>query len=58
MTLLDKINKVKKFHQTFKLPYYEEPVAKLDQSIVDLRHRLMVEENDEYLEACRNNDLT
>src|SRR3954468_20102575 len=58
MTLLDKINKVKEFHETFGLQYHEAPVAKLDQSIVDLRHRLMAEENDEYLDACRNNDLT
>ena len=58
MSLLEKINKVKEFHETFKLEFHELPIAEIDPSIVDLRHRLMEEENDEYLEACRNNDLT
>ncbi len=58
MTLLEKINKVKEFHKTFKLEFHESPIAKIDPAIVDLRHRLMQEENDEYLDACRNNDLT
>lgn len=58
MSLLEKINKVKDFHTTFGLPSHESPVATIDQKIVDLRHRLMQEENDEYLDACRNNDLT
>jgi predicted HAD superfamily Cof-like phosphohydrolase len=58
MSLLEKINKVKEFHETFKLEYHESPAAEIDTKIVELRHRLMQEENDEYLEACRNNDLT
>ena len=58
MLLLEKINKVKEFHETFKLEYRETPTAKVDSRIYELRHRLMQEENDEYLEACRNNDLT
>ena len=58
MSLLEKINKVKEFHKTFKLEFHESPIAKIDPAIVDLRHRLMQEENDEYLDACRNNDLT
>jgi predicted HAD superfamily Cof-like phosphohydrolase len=58
MTLIDKINKVKEFHQVFSLDYKEIPTANIDSRIVELRHRLMQEENDEYLEACRNNDLT
>ena len=58
MSLLEKINKVKEFHVTFKLEYYETPIANIDPGIANLRHKLMQEENDEYLEACRNNDLT
>ena len=58
MSLTEKINKVKQFHETFGLEFHETPTDKVDPSIVDLRHRLMQEENDEYLEACRNNDLT
>jgi predicted HAD superfamily Cof-like phosphohydrolase len=57
MELTDNINKVKEFHRTFGLQYHEKPVAKIDEKIVALRHRLMAEENDEYLEACKNNDL-
>src|SRR5450432_2364870 len=58
MSLLEKINKVKEFHQTFQLDYNETPTAKIDSRLYELRHRLMQEENDEYLDACRNNDLT
>ena len=58
MSLLDKINKVKEFHQTFGLDYNETPTANVKEEIIELRHRLMQEENDEYLEACKNNDLT
>jgi predicted HAD superfamily Cof-like phosphohydrolase len=29
----------------------------LDEKTIQLRHRLMAEENDEYLEAATNNDL-
>ena len=58
MSLIQKIEKVKEFHRVFKLEYHESPTAHVDPKIVDLRHRLMAEENEEYLEACRNNDLT
>jgi predicted HAD superfamily Cof-like phosphohydrolase len=58
MALIEKINKVKEFHEVFGLQFHEAPTSAVDPAIVDLRHRLMQEENDEYLEACRNNDLT
>jgi predicted HAD superfamily Cof-like phosphohydrolase len=58
MSLLEKINKVKEFHETFKLEYHETPTGQIDSRFYELRHRLMQEENDEYLEACRKNDLT
>ena len=57
-SLAENINKVKEFHDTFGLEYHEEPTAKVSSRIVELRHRLMQEENDEYLEACEKNDLT
>jgi predicted HAD superfamily Cof-like phosphohydrolase len=56
-TLQSKINKVKEFQIVFKLPYEEQPNANLDENIVRLRHRLMQEENDEYLDACLKGDL-
>jgi predicted HAD superfamily Cof-like phosphohydrolase len=56
-TLQSKIDKVKEFHIVFKLPHREEPYAAIDEDVVRLRHRLMAEENDEYLDACLKGDL-
>lgn len=56
-TLLETINKVKEFHSTFGLEYHEQPNAEVEKRIIELRHRLMQEENDEYLEAAMKNDL-
>ena len=55
--MIDKINKVKKFHQAFLVSNEDKPIAMVDESIFLLRHRLMQEENQEYLEACKNGDL-
>ena len=52
------LNAVKEFHETFGLDYHETPRADVSNRIIELRHRLMAEENDEYLEAAKNNDLT
>ncbi len=52
------IEKVKEFHSVFGLDYQQEPVADVGRRIIELRHRLMQEENDEYLEAAVNGDLT
>lgn len=51
------INSVKEFHEVFGLDYHEAPNVQIDERIIELRHRLMAEENDEYLEAARNKDL-
>lgn len=56
-TLASTINKVKEFHRVFGLEYSESPTAFLDERIIMLRHKLMQEENDEYLEAARNGSL-
>ena len=58
MSILEKINLVKEFHEQFKLEYHESPTAEISERIVALRHRLMEEENDEYLDACRQKDLS
>ena len=52
------INKVKEFHEVFGLDYQNEPVAEIGDKTIALRHCLMQEENDEYLEAAMNGDLT
>ncbi|REJ80592.1 MAG: hypothetical protein DWQ44_06900 [Bacteroidetes bacterium] len=54
----DKINKVIEFHEVFGLEYRKSPDAMLSERIIQLRHRLMAEENDEYLDACRDNDIS
>ena len=56
-SLLENIKKVKEFHEVFGLEYHEQPTAKISSRIVELRHRLMQEENDEYLEACEQGDI-
>ncbi|MFN5324278.1 MAG: hypothetical protein ACK5C5_05105 [Bacteroidota bacterium] len=54
----DIIGKVREFHDVFGLGAHEDPVAHIGDGQVALRHRLMAEENDEYLDAALNNDLT
>ena len=50
------IGEVEKFHQAFKIENHYVP-TNLSEKEVELRHRLMKEENEEYLEAAKNNDL-
>ena len=51
------IDAVKEFNKAFKIKYSEDLEANLDESIIELRYRLMQEENNEYLEAARKKDL-
>ena len=55
--LIEKINKVKEFHEVFKIGSLETPSGSISEKEFLLRHRLMQEENDEYLEACQKGDL-
>ena len=55
--MIDKFNKVKKFHEVFLIGNEKKPKAVIDRSTFLLRHRLMHEENEEYLEACENGDI-
>ncbi|WP_320815561.1 nucleoside triphosphate pyrophosphohydrolase family protein [Flavobacterium sp.] len=48
---------VQKFHETFGLGVSHEMKADLGDKKNDLRFELMREENEEYLEAVRNNDI-
>src|SRR6187551_3500807 len=56
-TVLETLNKVKEFHEVFGVEYHEQPKPEIDNKIIALRHRLMQEENDEYLEAAMNGNL-
>ena len=51
------IDQVKEFAEAFNIKYSKEINPNLDQSTIDLRFRLMEEENLEYLEATKNNDI-
>lgn len=53
----NKIEAVKKFHTAYKIGYRETPKADLGIAKNELRFNLMQEENEEYLEAAKNNDL-
>lgn len=54
---IDIIKAVETFHDSFGIENNYEPTSKISQKDYELRHRLMQEENDEYLEAVQNNDL-
>lgn len=47
---------VEKFHDTFGIPNEYEPKGEIDRALIVLRHRLMNEENEEYLEAALAGD--
>lgn len=55
--LIHKINSVKEFHSVFKIGSREIPEGSIDEAEYMLRYRLMQEENEEYLEACKRGDL-
>jgi predicted HAD superfamily Cof-like phosphohydrolase len=57
MKLQDTIKAVELFHNSFGIKNNYEPTIALDVKEIELRHRLMQEENDEYLEAAKNGDL-
>jgi predicted HAD superfamily Cof-like phosphohydrolase len=51
------LDSVKEFHSAFKIGHSEAPIANLAEEKKILRYNLMKEENEEYLEAVKNNDL-
>lgn len=51
------INSVKQFHAAFGIGHSENPRADLGETKNILRFNLMKEENEEYLDAVKNNDL-
>ena len=53
----DQLDAVAAFHKAFGVGIAQTPTATSDKNILSLRHRLMAEENEEYLEAANNNDL-
>ena len=57
MLLSDVLSNVADFHTAFGIPNAQQPHAQLTREEAELRHRLMAEENDEYLEAACNGDM-
>ncbi|MBI9042599.1 nucleoside triphosphate pyrophosphohydrolase family protein [Lutibacter sp.] len=53
----NKIKAVQEFHEAFGLGIQQQPIANLDEKKLQLRFDLMAEENEEYLEAAKNNDI-
>lgn len=51
------LDSVKQFHSAFGLGISNAPKASLGENVNLLRYNLMKEENEEYLEAVKNNDL-
>ena len=52
----DKLKSVAEFHDVFKIGNAQE-LTLLDEKNFTLRYNLIKEENEEYLEACKNKDL-
>ena len=50
------INSVAEFHEIFQIGNETTPTIS-EEKTFELRHRLMAEENDEYLDACKKGDL-
>ena len=57
MTLKDCTDAVALFQKTYGLPHRHVPTTQVDPSEMELRHRLMAEENDEYLAAAKAGDM-
>lgn len=52
----EQINKVKEFHDSFNQVNAYSPTL-VSEEVYKLRYDLIVEETEEYLEACQNKDL-
>jgi predicted HAD superfamily Cof-like phosphohydrolase len=57
MQLQEVIQAVEKFHTSFRIENNYSPTADLSDAEIELRHRLMAEENEEYMEAAKKGDL-
>lgn len=54
--MMSPIELVEEFHEAFNIPMAEEPELLPENEFI-LRHKLMSEENKEYLQACWDGDL-
>jgi predicted HAD superfamily Cof-like phosphohydrolase len=56
-TLIHKIKDVEQFHEIFRIGNRYEPTGTVPEEEAMLRFNLLKEENEEYLEACKNGDV-
>lgn len=57
MKIQDTLKAVETFHDAFGIKNNFQPTTDVTIGEIELRHRLMQEENDEYLEAAKKNDI-
>lgn len=57
LTLQNTIQMVREFHDAFGINNLNAPTADIGEKTIQLRFDLMKEENEEYLEAAKANDL-
>ena len=55
--LITKIKSVEEFHEIFRIGNRYEPTGTVPPEEAMLRYNLLKEENEEYLEACKNGDV-
>ena len=58
MKVQELINFVKKFHESFGIENNFKPTVELTEKEIQLRYELLKEENEEYLSAALNGDIT
>lgn len=56
-SLLSLVKAVESFHKSFGIENQYKPTINIPKDVIALRHRLLEEENNEYLEAALNGDL-
>ena len=57
LALSESIEFVNRFHKAFGLHVGKDPNAHISDDLIRLRHRLMHEENEEYLNAAQTGDI-
>ncbi|HLG01998.1 MAG TPA: nucleoside triphosphate pyrophosphohydrolase family protein [Bacteroidia bacterium] len=55
--MIGKIAAVEEFHTVFRIGNRYEPTGTVSEDEYMLRHNLLKEENEEYLDACRKGDI-
>ena len=53
----NELDAVQLFHEAFNIGINHNPTVAVSEKIKELRFNLMKEENEEYLEAVKNNDI-